>query len=195
MSKLIIKSGGHAGAEFVLKPGINSVGRHAENDIAISEPSISTFHCELNAADIGISVRDLDSTNGTFINGNRTAKGMLQNGDRLTLGDIDFAVELPEVEIALPEIRFEEAAAAAFLDDGTPACFTHRENAALYRCSKCENWWCGECVRQLKRLSGDFLQFCPECSAGCVAIPRQTAASRKSFFKRIGDTLRISRKK
>ena len=73
-------------------------------------------------ADIGVSVHDLDSTNGTFINRQRAGKGMLHNGDVLTLGDIDFNIEVPEVQIALPEMHMAEAPGAAFLGDGTPAC-------------------------------------------------------------------------
>lgn len=196
MPKLMVQTGQLAGREFELKPGVNSVGRNHENSIAITEPSVSTFHCELHLADIGLAVHDLGSTNGTFINRQRVAKGMVQNGDLLTFGDIDCAVELPEITIAIPEIQnLHEAPGAAFLADGTPACFSHREIAALYRCTKCENWWCTECVRQLKKLSGDFLQFCPECSAACASLPSVTTAKKRSFLERVGDTLRLPRRK
>jgi hypothetical protein len=51
-------------------------------------------------------------------------------------------------------------------------------------------------VRLLKRISGDFLKFCPECDAPCVEMPRDTGPARKkTFFSRLGDTLRLSRKK
>jgi hypothetical protein len=195
MPKLIIKSGQFAGKQFELQPGLTSVGRGPENSISIPEPSISTFHCELNLADIGLAVHDLNSTNGTFINKKAVSKGMLQTGDVLTLGDVEFTVELPEVMIAIPEITIPEAPGAAFLDDGTPACFTHRNMAAQYRCTRCETWWCNECVRHMKKLSGDFLLFCPECSAACAPIPQTTIAAKRSFFQRVGDTLRLPRRK
>ena len=101
MPKLTIKSGQFAGKEFELQPGLNSVGRGPENSISIPEPSVSTFHCELNLADIGLAVHDLNSTNGTFINKQPVSKGMLQTGDVLTLGDVEFTAELPEVMIAM----------------------------------------------------------------------------------------------
>jgi len=195
MPKLIVKSGQFVGKEFELQPGLNSVGRGPENSISIPEPSVSTFHCELNLADIGLAVHDLNSTNGTFINKQPVSKGMLQSGDVLTLGEVEFTAELPEVMIAIPEITIVEAPGAAFLEDGTPACFTHREVAALFRCTKCEIWWCNECVRHMKKLSGDFLLFCPECSAACAPIPRTTVAAKKSFLQRVGDTLRLPRRK
>jgi len=195
MPKLIIKSGQFTGKEFELQPGVNTVGRGPDNTISIPEPSVSTFHCELHLADIGLAVHDHNSTNGTFINKQAVVKGMLQTGDMLTLGDVDFAVELPEVMIAIPEMTVVEAPGAAFLDDGTPACFSHRIVAADFRCTKCDNWWCNECVRHMKKLSGDFLLFCPECSAACAPLPRTTVAAKKSFLQRVGDTLRLPRRK
>jgi len=195
MAKLTIRTGAEAGREIELKEGVNRIGRNAENDISIPEPSISSFHCEIQVAEIATSIRDLGSTNGSFINQKQIAKGVLQNGDLLTLGDIDFAVEVAEVHIALPEVQFEQAPCAAFLEDGTPACFTHHELAATFRCTKCENWWCNDCVRLLKRLNGEFLKFCPECDAPCVPLPKETGLAKKSFFGRLGDTLRINRKR
>lgn len=194
-AKLIIKTGRLAGTELELKAGANSVGRSPEADVCIPEPSISTQHCQLNVAEIGIGVHDLNSTNGTFINGARISHGVLQMGDALTLGEVQVAVEMPEVHIALPETPLQEAPGAAFLEDGSPACQGHRDRPALHRCIRCENWWCGECVRQLKRLSGDFITFCPECSAACAPLAPSTSRARKSFLQRVGDTLRLPRKK
>ena len=194
MARLTIKTGTQAGREIELKEGPNRIGRNPENDISIPEPSISSFHCEIQVAEIGTSFKDLGSTNGSFINQKQVAKAMLQNGDLLTLGDIDFVVELAEVHIAMPEVQFEQAASAAFLEDGSPACFSHRELGATFRCTKCENWWCNDCVRLLKRLNGEFLKFCPECDGPCLPIPRETGPMKKGFFGRLGDTLRINRK-
>ena len=195
MPKLTVKSGSQAGRIIELLCGLNRVGRNPDNPIHLPEPSISSFHCEILVADIATSVHDLGSTNGTFVNQKQVTKAVLQKGDTLTLGEIDFSVDIEEVNVALPELKFEEAPGAAFLEDGTPACFTHREVAATYSCTKCENWWCNDCVRLLKRVTGDFLRFCPECDAPCVEMPRDTGGRRKSFLSRLGDTLRITRKK
>jgi pSer/pThr/pTyr-binding forkhead associated (FHA) protein len=194
MRKLICKTGRWAGREIDLADGLLRVGRNPENEIQIEEPSISSFHCELHVADIGIGVRDLGSTNGTFINQKQIARGVVHTGDVLTLGEIDFAVQLPEVRVALPEIEQFEPPGAAFLLDGSPACFNHSESAALFRCTKCETWWCGQCVRSLKRLSGEFLQFCPECSAPCESMVVEKAA-KKGFLSRVSETIRLTRKK
>lgn len=195
MAKLTIKTGAQAGRQIELKDGLNRIGRNPSNDIQIDEPSISSFHCELQVAEIAVAVRDLNSTNGTFINEKQIVKGILQRGDTLTLGEVQIATELPEINIAVPELKFEEMPGAAFLEDGSPACFNHREVVATFRCSKCDQWWCNDCVRLLKRLNGEFLKFCPDCSAACVPIQRETGKSKKGLFGRLGDTLRITRKK
>lgn len=194
MAKLVIKSGSQAGREIELAEGLHRLGRHPSNDLHLPEPSVSNFHCELKVAEIGVAVRDLQSTNGTFINQAPVTQGMLQGGDLLTVGQIEMEVLTADVKIALPAIPSTEAPGAAFLSDGTLGCFTHREAAAVYRCVQCEHWWCAECVRVMKRLSGDFLQFCPECSGPCVLIPKETGPGRKSFLERVGDTLRMTRK-
>jgi hypothetical protein len=195
MRRLICKSGNLVGREISLPPGTLRVGRHPENEIQIEDPSVSSFHCELEVAEIGVGVRDLGSTNGTFINRKQVVKGLLHAGDLLTLGQVDFLVELPAVHVALPEIQVTEPTGAAFLADGAPACFNHRDSPALFRCTKCEAWWCGECVRTIKRLSGDFLVFCPECSAACERIVFEKVAAKKGLFTRISETIRVSRKK
>lgn len=196
MPKLVVRTGSQSGREIELQPGVNRVGRNPDNPIHIPEASISGFHCEIHVASIATSIHDLGSTNGSFINHKQISKGVLQKGDILTLGEIDFAVELEEINVALPEMRFEEAPGAAFLEDGTPACFTHREVAATHSCTKCENWWCNDCVRILKGISGKSLKFCPECDAPCVEMPRDAGVARKkNFFSRLGDTLRLTRKK
>ena len=194
MRKLICKTGAFAGREFDLAEGVLRAGRNPENELHIEEPSVSGFHCELQVAEIGLAVRDLNSTNGTFINHKQVAKGIIHSGDTLTLGEIDFAVQLPDVHIALPELQTAEPVGAGFLEDGSPACWNHREAAALFRCTKCENWWCGDCVRSMKRLSGQYLLFCPECSAACEPVQYERA-EKKSFLTRVSETIRLPRKK
>ena len=195
MAILIVKSSAPSGSEFVLKPGLNRVGRHPSNDIQLDDPSVSSFHCELNVAEIGVGVKDLGSTNGTFLNQKQISKGFVNREDLLTVGGVDCVVELEDVNITLPELPRVEAPCAAFLEDGSPACFTHRETVANLRCTRCENWWCNDCVRVLKKLNGEFLNFCPECSGACEAIVRETVSAKKSFFGRLQETLRLTRKK
>lgn len=196
MAILIVKSSSPSGTEFSLKPGLYRVGRHPSNDVRLDDPSISSFHCELQVQEIGVGVTDVGSTNGTFINQKQVTKGFVSGGDLLTIGGVDCILRLEEVNIAMPELPQVEQVTAAFLEDGTPACYTHRESVATLRCTKCDYWWCNECARSLKRLNGEFLAFCPECSAPCVAIASEAANERKKgFLGRLQETLRITRKK
>jgi hypothetical protein len=195
MAKLIVKSSAPSGREFQLKPGVNTLGRHPSNDIQLDDPSVSSFHGELHVADIGVSVKDLGSTNGTFINQKQIAKGFVRGEDLVTFGGVDCVVEVAQVNISIPDLPVVEQVTAAFLDDGAPACFTHREVAATQRCTKCDSWWCSQCVRLLKKLNGEFLSFCPECSAPCVPLAREAAPTRKGFFRGLQETLRLTRKK
>jgi hypothetical protein len=191
MITLTVQAGAESGRVIELQPGRYRVGRGEDNDILLAHPSVSTHHCELVASEFGIAVRDLESTNGSFINGERVATGMVHDGETLRLGDLELRARVPEVAIAIPQADlFIEAPGAAFLADGTPACYQHRDTAAVFRCTNCENWWCGECVRQLKRLSGAFLIFCPECSAACVPLPSASDTQKKSFLRRITSVLR-----
>lgn len=74
----------------ILPGGVRTVGRATGADFIVDAPLISRVHCRLTAlADGGLEVRDLDSTNGTFINGERIQTGRLASGDRLGVGRVE----------------------------------------------------------------------------------------------------------
>ena len=70
-----------------LEPGTYTLGRGADSDIAVSDINASRMHARLQAqADGSWIITDLDSTNGTKVNGQRVASQRLQEGDRITIG-------------------------------------------------------------------------------------------------------------
>ncbi len=74
----------------ILPGGVRTVGRATGADFIVDAPLISRVHCRLTAlADGSLEVRDLDSTNGTFINGERVRTGRLASGDRLGVGRVE----------------------------------------------------------------------------------------------------------
>ena len=74
----------------ILPGGVRTVGRATGADFIVDAPLVSRVHCRLTAlADGGLEVRDLDSTNGTFINGERIETGRLTSGDRLRVGRLE----------------------------------------------------------------------------------------------------------
>ena len=82
--------------EHTLKPGKTSVGRKAENDVTIPEESASRRHAELtlNAEGNSLTVRDLGSTNGTFVNRERLSQvRRLSTGDEIRIGQHVISVD------------------------------------------------------------------------------------------------------
>ena len=74
----------------ILPGGVRTVGRATGADFIVDAPLVSRVHCRLTAlADGGLEVLDLDSTNGTFINGERIQTGRLSSGDRLGVGRVE----------------------------------------------------------------------------------------------------------
>jgi pSer/pThr/pTyr-binding forkhead associated (FHA) protein len=66
-----------------------TVGRLGDNDIALDEVSVSSRHAEIVAQDGGALLRDLDSTNGTFLNGEQvTGEHPLNEGDEVYFGGV-----------------------------------------------------------------------------------------------------------
>jgi adenylate cyclase len=86
--KLISTDGAHA---FDLRDnGAHIVGRAPTSDIPIIDPTISRRHAEVETAKGGIVVRDLGSSNGTFVNGTRVELSALTAGDLVTFGKVGF---------------------------------------------------------------------------------------------------------
>lgn len=73
---------------------IESIGRAAENDIVVEDPSVSSVHGELTwqSGPSVVAIRDLGSTNGTFINGAQVGDqfAILTDGEVLSIGDAAF---------------------------------------------------------------------------------------------------------
>jgi adenylate cyclase len=76
------------------------VGRGINSDIAIYDPTISRRHAELTVGTDGVQVKDLGSSNGTCINGNRVSAGRLHPNDSITFGKVLF--QLKELRISAP---------------------------------------------------------------------------------------------
>lgn len=76
---------------FRILPGsIRSIGRSTGADFIVDAALVSRVHCRLTALPGGdLEVRDLDSTNGTFVNGARIDAVRLATGDRLTVGRVE----------------------------------------------------------------------------------------------------------
>ncbi len=84
------------GPSVELGRDLTLVGRSEEADLKLDHKSVSKLHCVLVRTSQGLMVRDLGSTNGTRINGQRVRRGALLNEDLLNLAYFTFRVELGE---------------------------------------------------------------------------------------------------
>ena len=85
------------GPSLVLDKPILLVGRHPECDIQIDSRKVSRRHCCIAHVADFLVVRDLDSTNGIRINGERVHEGKLKHGDELTIGNHRYRVSWDDV--------------------------------------------------------------------------------------------------
>lgn len=76
-----------------LKVDKTTIGRVEDNTFQIAEPSVSSHHCEILLRGSDVVVRDLNSTNGTFINGEKVTETVLKPGQVLRLGQIEMRLE------------------------------------------------------------------------------------------------------
>ena len=77
-----------------LREGFTIVGRAPASDIVFEDASVSRFHARLEVSGRRIDVRDLDSTNGTRVNGHPVSSAPLEVGDAVTFGSVDAWVAL-----------------------------------------------------------------------------------------------------
>jgi adenylate cyclase len=101
-----------AGSQTIDPPanGAALVGRAATSDVPIYDPTISRRHAELVLAPNGVRVRDLGSSNGTFLNGARITEAVAVDGDVVTFGKVAFHVR--EVTPAVPRPAIDPGQAA-----------------------------------------------------------------------------------
>lgn len=93
MAKLVLLSTGMTGRTHELKADKTTIGRVEDNTFQIAEPSVSSHHCEILVKGNDVIVHDLNSTNGTFINGDKVSESPLKPGQILRLGQIEMRLE------------------------------------------------------------------------------------------------------
>lgn len=93
MAKLVILSQGMAGRSHELKADRTTIGRVDDNLFPIAEASVSSHHCEVLLRGSDVVIHDLNSTNGTFINGEKVTESVLKPGQTLRLGQVELRLE------------------------------------------------------------------------------------------------------
>jgi len=78
---------------FRILPGnIKTIGRSSGAQFIVDAALVSRLHCRLSAGAAELQVDDLDSTNGTFVNGKRIKRSSLKEGDRLGVGRVELLI-------------------------------------------------------------------------------------------------------
>ena len=84
------------------------LGRSEEADLCLPDQWVSRVHCVLDCVAGRPVVRDLESRHGTFVNGKKTGKAMLEDGDQLDLGLTSLRVEYARDESATSHSQSSE---------------------------------------------------------------------------------------
>lgn len=91
----VLKTADDAEAPFTFRilPGnIKTVGRSAGAEFMLDAALVSRLHCRLTAGATELEVFDLESTNGTYVNGQRVMQANLKPGDKLGVGRVELVV-------------------------------------------------------------------------------------------------------
>ncbi len=88
MPYLVLMDGPSKGQHIQLASGTNRIGRVAGNAVVIDNPSVSSAHAEVTIGSTSCQLRDLDSTNGTRVNGQRITATELFRDDTILFGDL-----------------------------------------------------------------------------------------------------------
>jgi len=91
--RLVAEGGPYDGRMFNLPQGEISVGRAVDNELVFDDPSLSRKHGRILRSPGRVEVEDLNSSNGTFVNGRRVGRAAIQPGDVVRFGDLSFRCE------------------------------------------------------------------------------------------------------
>ena len=86
-------TGPKKGKEVILQPGLVIIGRDEDCQISLASNSVSKKHAELKITQDTVIIKDLGSSNGTFLGGKQIRKQELRSGDRVFLSDVVFEIK------------------------------------------------------------------------------------------------------
>jgi pSer/pThr/pTyr-binding forkhead associated (FHA) protein len=124
MATLVILNQGMTGRAFEVNVERTTVGRVEDNTFQISDASVSSRHAEIHLQGSELLIRDLNSTNGTFINGEKISEAVLKPGQILRFGQVELKIDDGQpvsapAAPAAPSSRGPEAAAPRKTVDAT----------------------------------------------------------------------------
>jgi hypothetical protein len=204
MPRLLVNPGSPSAWEIPLRPGTNRIGRGSANDFTIADPSVSTSHCTIEVSDHSVVLKDLGSTNGTFVNRAQIQEAILQSGQTIQLGAVQMVlsedvapqaepIARPAVRVtlgsAVPPARAPEPPPERVPIPQTPGphfCKGHPKTQARFFCGTCQHYYCELCV-STHPVQGVPHKFCRQCNTECspVQVHLPAAPKPKGFFGRL----------
>src|SRR4051812_23175947 len=200
MERLVVNPGLPSAWEIELKPGTNTIGRGFANDFKIGDSSVSSSHCQILIDSGNVIIKDLGSTNGTFVNRAQVTEASLRTGETVHLGSVEmlFHSDAPvrarlvhKAAVAPPSLSPPPLMPAAAADVPPPTvavsqyCKFHPKTIGRYFCKHCQQNFCELCVTS-RPMGGTTLKFCRRCGSECVPVQVQTQRrGSQSFYRRL----------
>jgi hypothetical protein len=174
MHRLVINPDTASAWEISLNAGPNLIGRDPVNDFPVEHDSVSHMHCQVTVTDSTVSIKDLGSDGGTFLNGEPISESILQNGQTVQIGEVLMRFEMNPVE--------DQIAVPADLPQESLFCKYHPKGLARHLCPQCGKRFCDLCVNR-RTHRGKIAKFCRSCGVECESIlaPVNPAVPPKPF--------------
>jgi transcriptional regulator with GAF, ATPase, and Fis domain len=99
--KLVVIKGNQRGREFVIAGDVIRIGKAEGNDLVLTEDTVSRAHCEILRDAKGYLLRDLHSTNGTFLDGAEVREAYVRAGTLITVGTVQIKFQPYEERIEI----------------------------------------------------------------------------------------------
>jgi hypothetical protein len=180
MRRLIVNPGTDSAWEISLRNGVATLGRVEGNDFVLDHPSVSSHHCEISVQASTVAVKDLGSSNGTFIGEQPVTESRLLPGQILRIGEVRLRLEEPAPAAAPVPASATVSAVAA-----SAHCRYHPRHPAHLFCPKCHGSYCAMCVN-VRAVGGESKSFCRTCAVECMPVqPVQEGPAEISFTSRI----------
>src|ERR1044071_3097712 len=203
MARLVVNPGSPTSWEIELKAGTNTIGRGFANDFKIPDPSVSGSHCSILIDSGNVIIKDLGSTNGTYVNRAPVTEATLLPGQTIHLGGVEmlFRSDGPALDAApavparapmtAPPPRLAPAPpipspAATPAQTESHNCKFHPKTVARYFCNKCNLAFCELCCTSGS--SGAAMhKFCRRCGTECtqLQVTMQRPGGAQSFYRRL----------
>ena len=124
-AKILVIAGPNRGATYFLEEGETSFGRGADAQVVLGSSQVSKKHFALVSQNRKLELKDLGSSNGSFVNGVLTKRRILKNGDRISAGPFVLEVVMPEAPAMPfggihngPNAGYDASSAAPVIDPG-----------------------------------------------------------------------------